>query len=365
MKSLSAKVLVIGGGPAGSIAARTLAETGIDTLLIEKNLSYVKPCGGGIPSTAFDELRIPKNLIKKQVENIRVISPKGRVAEFPLKGGFVAIVERGEFDRGLRDEAKRAGAEVIEARFVKFISTDKNTVLTEAVIGNEQVRIVSDYVIASDGAGSKAVALLKGRAQESVFTLSAKIKNQDCSACEFWLGDHAPGFYSWVFPSSEGISAGTGGLRPEQLAKNLKTFLKRRALQEADSLHGYKIPIWNGRLFRAGRVLFAGDSAGQVMPFTFEGIYYAMKSGSFAAQAIAERRIDNYKKLWQERFRQRFIFMKGLWRTVLRNSILMEKFVAMHQEASVQEIASRLWLDKSSQKRSLIDYIKLLTKMFG
>ena len=62
---LRTKVLIIGGGPAGSTAARFLAKEGIDTILLERNFSFVKPCGGGIPDAAFDELGIPRNIIKK------------------------------------------------------------------------------------------------------------------------------------------------------------------------------------------------------------------------------------------------------------------------------------------------------------
>jgi len=40
---LITNVLVIGGGPAGSIAARFLAAHNIDTILIERDLSYIKP----------------------------------------------------------------------------------------------------------------------------------------------------------------------------------------------------------------------------------------------------------------------------------------------------------------------------------
>ncbi len=52
---MKCQVLVVGGGPAGSTAARLLAEKGIETVLIEKNLSFNKPCGGGIPSAGLKE----------------------------------------------------------------------------------------------------------------------------------------------------------------------------------------------------------------------------------------------------------------------------------------------------------------------
>ena len=46
-----------------------------------------------------------------------------------------------------------------------------------------------------------------------------------------------------------------------------------------------------------------------VMPTTYEGIYYAMKSGQFAAAAVIEGRPDNYGRLFEERFKYKFLIM--------------------------------------------------------
>lgn len=44
-----AKVLVVGASVGGSIAANTLRDLGVDTILLERDLNYVKPCGGAVP----------------------------------------------------------------------------------------------------------------------------------------------------------------------------------------------------------------------------------------------------------------------------------------------------------------------------
>jgi len=114
---LNTKVLVVGGGPAGVTAARVLAESGVDVILLERNLSFVKPCGGGVSLSAFEELGIPKTTIKKEVKNVRIVSPKGERLDMGLRDGNLAIVERGEFERVLRNRAEEQGAEVIEGDF--------------------------------------------------------------------------------------------------------------------------------------------------------------------------------------------------------------------------------------------------------
>ncbi len=47
--SFDAEVIVAGAGPAGAVAARTLAAAGLDTLLVDRAaFPRNKPCGGGI-----------------------------------------------------------------------------------------------------------------------------------------------------------------------------------------------------------------------------------------------------------------------------------------------------------------------------
>ncbi|MDP2168093.1 MAG: geranylgeranyl reductase family protein [Thermodesulfovibrionales bacterium] len=370
MKPIRTKALVIGGGPSGSTAARHLAGSGIDTILIEKNPSFVKPCGGVMPSSAFNELDLPRHLIKREVRKIRVVSPKGKEAELELEGGFMAMVERGGFDSCLREEAKKAGAEVIEAEFKGFAETG-DEVVSEVVINGFLRTITSDYVIAADGAGSKSLASLGLKPPASIFTLS-KILPGEQDACEFWFGQsHAPKFYSWVFPAAGGISIGTGSVRPENLRGLLENFLSRRGYEPghqgsvAAPLRGWRMPLWGGGLFNRGRILFAGDAAGQVMPFTFEGIYYAMKAGSFAAEAVASGRPDAYKKFWRKRFYARFLFMKKLWSLFGNSEGLIEKFISMHRNPSVKEASMRLWLNKEMDGKALLSYMNIFREFLS
>ncbi|MGQ9816147.1 MAG: FAD-dependent monooxygenase, partial [Candidatus Roseilinea sp.] len=42
-------VLVVGASVGGSIAACTLRELGVEVVLLERELNYVKPCGCAVP----------------------------------------------------------------------------------------------------------------------------------------------------------------------------------------------------------------------------------------------------------------------------------------------------------------------------
>src|SRR5512134_2046423 len=106
--------LVVGGGPAGATASRFLASRGIETLLVERDLSYVKPCGGGMPSYALQELRIPPEIVRKSVCKIRVVPPRGEDLVITFPEGHLCMTERGTFDRVLRDMAVAEGARLEE-----------------------------------------------------------------------------------------------------------------------------------------------------------------------------------------------------------------------------------------------------------
>jgi geranylgeranyl reductase len=361
---LRTNVLVVGGGPAGATAARFLAESGSDVILLERNLSFFKPCGGGVPSSAFEEFNIPKTLIKKEVKKIKLVSPTDEILDIDLKGGNLAIVKRGEFDTVLRNIADKQGAKLLEGEFVRFIDGTKYR--TEAIIKTVKTEIISEYIIASDGVNSRVKAALGIKSSQAIFTGSELIKDLFTDSCEFWFGSHhAPGFYSWVFPATNGASLGTGTLQQGTINTLLESFKKRRGILQVGSKKVYRMPVWKGDLYNKGKILFAGDSAGHVLPFIYEGIYYAMKAGELAARAIIEGKADNYKKMWKDVFLKRFILMNKLKDYFLKNDTSSEKFIALHRKPEVQEASMRLWLRKDRSSMGLKDYIKLFGKFLN
>lgn len=378
-------VLVIGGGPAGSVAARFLAENGIDTIIAERDISYIKPCGGGIPSTGLQELNIPHEVARNKIKKLLVVSPRGERVGIELKGGYLCITERGKLDATLRRMATEKGASLIEASFICFDKTGSSIISVVRKKSGEELRIMSNYIIASDGITSRVASALPIKMHfRHLYTISAHMKpaytlhpEGEClnrgDTCEFWFSsDHAPNFYSWVFPSPEYFSIGTGSPNPRQINILLDKFIRRRFDGSVKGggnenllsrTRAFRIPEWNGTVFNMRNVLFAGDAAGTVMPVTYEGIYYAMKSGEFAARAIIEGKPHVYRKLWNSRFRRRFMLMSKIRDYLFKNDSNIEKFITLHKRQDVQEIAMRLWLRKESESSSLISYLKFFNHL--
>lgn len=360
---LRTKVLIVGGGPAGSAAASLLAREGIETVLINRDHSFVKPCGGGIPLAAFSELGIPSETVKRNIGYVRIVSPTGEDVRIRLNGSSIAIVERRDFDSALRKKAVKDGAMLYEAEFRGFSDIGR-TIKAEVVMDNKIKNIEADYVIAADGVNSRVRTALNIGPVASFIAISGKVKSGYTDCCEFWFGAaHAPKFYSWVFPQSEGISAGTGSISGKLIKELWQRFLMRRGINATDAgLRGYRIPLWRGDLYNKGRVLFTGDAAGHVMPLSYEGIYYAMRSGELAASALISGKVIEYKRLWKNKFQKRFLLMKSLWEYFLKDDSHAERLIHLHKSPEVQSASMRLWLRKDSGSGSILSYLKLFSR---
>src|SRR5215468_5481890 len=151
-----AEVLVAGAGPAGAVAALTLARHGIKVLLVGKE-------GGTAPGGGYDVL------ITGQAKSI--LDSAGLAGQLPVRpvsqvevrfGGSVtrvitdsgaAVCDWGQLRRALRGAAVRAGARYIRGT-VTALTPDGDS--HQAVIGyrGRSVRIAARHVVVAAGGGS-------------------------------------------------------------------------------------------------------------------------------------------------------------------------------------------------------------------
>ncbi len=299
-------VIVVGAGPGGSTAARFCAQAGLKTLLIEKErLPRYKLCGGclsikTVHLLGFDLSPVLENIIYgvhftyclKDLFSIRSEQP------------IVFLVMRDRFDQFLVKKALGKGAEILEGERVKRVEEKGRWVEVELGRGG---RFRCEYLIGADGAGgivAKSLSLLPqkgngkgiGLESEIPFQSSVNFPKEDFHHIHLDFG-RTPSGFGWVFPKREGLSVGIGGMFIDVGKTNLHqcfiNFLNGLSYinkGEARKVMGHPLPSFydEGQRVSQGRVLLVGDAGYLIDPLTGEGIYYALRSGMLAAQAIVE-----------------------------------------------------------------------------
>jgi len=310
---IEADVVVVGGGPAGSAAAITLARAGRDVLLVDKaRFPRDKCCGDGLTTGALRHLEglglDPTTVPSWQtVDATWVRSPSGRVVELPFpqgQGQFGAVARRQELDAALVDVARAAGVKVHDGHaLVGATEHDDRVVLGVDGLGAVHAR----YAIGADGMWSTLRKLL-GAGEPGYLgewhafrQYATGVTGSAAERLWVWFEpDLLPG-YAWSFPLPGGeVNVGFGVLRTDgrrvaDMKRTWPQLLARHhivdALGPGATLTGthraWPIPARIDRVaLGTRRALFVGDAATASDPMTGEGIAQALESGILAAEAI-------------------------------------------------------------------------------
>ena len=340
MADYSCEYLVVGGGPAGATTARALAKSGKDVTLLEKNFHYTKPCGGGVKYQVFEEFDIPKSLEIKRVTTFNLFAPSLRKVGVDLSAYPISIVERKSFDSKLRDLAVANGAKLIQGKYTHLDFHEDSIMVTIDEDGTQK-KIETQYLIAADGANSTVRKSLFQQAPKSVLTNYVNIPEVAWESCDFYFGSQvAPHHYGWVFPHFHETNIGVA----IEKESHIKEFSNSIIPNEVKT-KGYPIPLWQGEIYlHENRVFFVGDAAGQVSPFTYEGIYYAIKSASILVQSINSGKPNEYQKNWERALGQRFKFFGYMQRVFLCCDFMAEKMIKLFGYPRLQKKALEYWL---------------------
>ena len=330
----SVDVLVIGGGPGGSIAARRCAEAGLRVLMIEKRQEIGAPvrCGEAIGAEGTrPHIELDPKWIDARISRFAFCSAEG--AQTVLPSELTLIVNRKVFDLELARLAARAGAEVRARTQAEGLLTDAQGNVCGARIRSlgqpEDAR--ARIVIAADGtesqtarwAGLKTVPALADLYVGLQYGVCAPPGGWTLDVAEYHLGPSiAPGGYAWVFPKGDdvanvGLVLGGDRATEGEARACLDRFVAKRVPGASIlSVVAGGIPVSGGlKQISAGGLLVVGDAAHQAEPMTGGGINLAMMAAEMAAQtAIRAIRQDDvsasalkaYDDAWRARYgRQR------------------------------------------------------------
>lgn len=330
-------VVVVGGGPAGLVAAEALAREGVATTLIERAPDRTRPCAGVITSRLLEEFQIPEHLLTQRIEEVGVHAPSGRSAYLTLSGlaGREATEPGGTRTAGvmrrdllvalLRTRAEEAGVTFVHGTFLRFAHGEGDyplLVYREAASGEER-ELSAEVVIAADGGASRVAAAMGLKrlplavAYQERYSAPAAAPT---TAAQVHLGRKVSSdLFGYLLPQGDQLVAGvTTELKYGKRMWDGTAELKKRlaiALEGAKSQHkeAFFYPTAMREKLTADRVLFVGDAAGLVCPATRDGLYFAMKSGRMAAETViahknvpVPERLAEYGSAWAAEFGKLF-----------------------------------------------------------
>lgn len=367
-------ILVVGASVGGSTAANTLAEAGVPVIMLERDLSWIKPCGGALPPKAFVEFDIPQSLISRKVHKTKIHSPSERTTEIEVAGlekrtdDYVAMACREQLDPYLRQRAVKNGAQLIEGKLLDLeVKADGVTVTYRQKGSQLKETMQVEVVIGADGAySSTAEALGLPRLprciaiQERMYLPEDKMKRWEDTA-DLYLGqDVSPDLYAWVFPKADHIAVGCGAgpgntTQARQLLANLKQRIAPElAGGEVFMEEAHALPMYPRQQIAFERVMLIGDAAGLVVGTSGEGIYWAMKSGKQAALTlvealpdVSEKALRRYEKLWWREYGKMYRFLRWLQKWGYGNERQMEVFTDMCRNKDVQQLTFESYMHKS------------------
>jgi digeranylgeranylglycerophospholipid reductase len=153
-------VIVVGAGPAGSAAAKIVAERGLKAILLEEHTIVGVPehCWGLLHRTTKPELyheilrTMHKGVVLTEYRLERVFAPSGKVVqEIPVAGTADYLVRRDEFDRELARQAVNAGADLrLNTRVTGLLKQD-GRVIGVTTNSNTAPTLYGKIVIGADG----------------------------------------------------------------------------------------------------------------------------------------------------------------------------------------------------------------------
>jgi geranylgeranyl reductase family protein len=291
--------IIVGGGPAGAACATVCARAGLRTLVIERAVfPREKVCGDCLNPDCWpvlERLGVAQRLSTLPhvvLRTVEFISVRGRRVSLPLpesERGEITV-KRSALDALLLKNAVSCGAEVIHGEPVcemRSIASDAFEVETGAYDARRSWR--GGFLVAADGRNS-LVARWSGLLSDR--SPPARVGLQTHVPCPPDFGPRVQ--MRWFADGYGGLAPVGGGelnislVGPPSALENLKRWASAEFNLSSGQTWRTIAPLDRAaaRSANDAGVFLAGDAARVVEPFTGEGIYYALRSGELAAEAI-------------------------------------------------------------------------------
>ncbi len=319
-------VIVMGGGPAGCTVAALVAEAGYQVLLVDRDVFPRFHIGESLMPEVYWPLQ-RLGLLEQMKErgfvckqSVQFVSASGKESQpfffprhDPRECSRTWQVERAEFDQMLWENAAEKGAQVLDGtRVIDVLFEDERAVGVRLKRGeNESFEVAARVVVDATG----LQALLANR-------LGLRVDDPELKKVAIWSyfrgaerdpGDHGGGTiilhtkerksWFWFIPLKNDItSIGVVGDRdylvrgrgaPEEVfgeELSICPALQRR-LADAERVEKFLVAkefSYSTRQQAGDGWVMVGDALGFIDPIYSSGVFFALKSGEMAADAIVD-----------------------------------------------------------------------------
>jgi digeranylgeranylglycerophospholipid reductase len=316
-------VVVIGAGPAGSLAAERLASRGHDVVVLEEHEVAGSPvhCTGLLGFDAFEEFSLPHDLVLGLAGTARFWGAAGQSVSVQSNRVRAAVIDRAALDRRLAARAAAAGARFEMGCRAETLSVGPDRV---TVGGSRLDRPVHARALVLACGASYRFHRQLGFGLPDVFLQSAQLETPfpEMPNVEVAFGRQvAPAGFAWLVPFKRGSTsfARIGLMCEGRSGDHFRAFLEALCVRANADLgrevqpRQKMLPLGPVRQTYSDRVVAVGDAAGLVKPTTGGGIYYGLLSGALAAEVLDEALVRDrlgaghlrkYEVRWRRRLGQ-------------------------------------------------------------
>jgi len=382
-------VVVVGGGPAGTVAAKTAAEAGLSVLLLEKDKEIGLPvrCAELVGHRGFTMSIHPEpSWISHTSHGVTFVSPTGIRINVPTPEPAY-MLDRPRMEKDIAHMAARHNADILVRATATGLIFDKKGVCGVRFLNSgTPTEVKSRVVIAADGIESR-MAKLAG--------LNSAITNlNDIGICAQYLVTNiespegfpelhfgkniVPDCYAWMFPKGDGTANLGLGIRAisaqaESPVKLLHRFMQLR-FPKAKPLRltvgSVPLGIFLPKLV-CGGFMVIGDAARMANCLDGGGITYSMNSAKLAATVaveaikeddVSEKRLKIFEKRWKSgigKQQERTYRLKDAVLKVTDNTIEAAAKSLIHKDPSKLKYIDLLKMTVKNQPSLILEAIKL------
>lgn len=297
-------VIVVGAGPAGSTASKTLADKGHKVLLVEKfKMPRYKSCSGQLIKKSIGLVQeyygepVPASAMCVPTENRGMIFKNDKGKSFRFEQDCLNVW-RSSFDKWLADKAAQAGAEVRDD--TAALSCKEQDGVVEVTLKCQKVYTEqAKYVIDCEGVAGALKRKLLGHDPQYITTYQTYNQGSidlDHHFFYAYLQPELSEYDAWFNVKDDQLVLGVSVKDGSKAGYHFTRFISY--MQEKHDLRIHKqikTDKWLMPYIRpgcaidhgVGRILFAGEIAGFLNPMG-EGISAGMESGYHAANSIIQ-----------------------------------------------------------------------------